>query len=235
VRNYLIAYYHTTAKKAGKKTGFTLTEIMVAAAIAALVMSAALGAFRQVSRSRQMARCYSELAAHGRYGLNLIRDDLANIFRSQSRGKMRLDGIPLGTDADADDTLVMYVLAQPQSADETESWLSDIYEVEYTLGESADTPVLIRRWAPVEDFEIGNAAGISIDAAGYVRTLKFEYFDGIEWIRRWNQAGALPQRVRVSMELVKKILDKEYSLLISQEISLEPLPRKISDDSGSFR
>lgn len=223
------------AKKTGKKTGFTLLEIMLATAIAVLVMSAALGAFRQVSRSREMARCYSELAAHGRYGLNLIRDDLANIFRSQLSDKMRLNGIPLGTESDADDTLVMYVLVQPQSADETESWLNDIYEVEYTLGASADTPVLIRRWAPVEDFEIGNAAGISIAAARYVRTLKFEYFDGLEWIRRWNHPGALPQRVRVSIELAKKMLNKECSLLISQEISLEPLPRKMSGDSGLFR
>ncbi|MCP4709339.1 MAG: prepilin-type N-terminal cleavage/methylation domain-containing protein [Planctomycetes bacterium] len=227
----MITPFHTTAKK----TGFTLVETMLAAAIAALVMTAALGAFRQVSRSRHMARCYSELAAHGRYGLNLIRDDLANIFRSQFSGKMHLVGIPLGTDADADDSLIMYVLAQPQSADDNESWLNDIFEVEYTLAESADTPALIRRWAPVEDFEIGNADGISIDAARYVRTLKFEYFDGLEWIRRWNQTGALPQKVRVSMELVKNTLNKDVSLVISQEISLEPLPRIISDDSGSSR
>lgn len=224
-------------KKTDRKTGFTLAEIMLAAIIAVLVMAAALGAFRQVSRTREMARCYSELAAHGRYGLNLMRDDLANIFRSQMNGVMRLDGIPLGDDTDtlASDTLIMYVLAQPHLTDETESWLNDIFEVEYSLGETAGSPVLIRRWAPVEDFEVGNAAGISLDVAGYVRSLKFEYFDGRDWIRRWNRSGDLPQRVRVSMELAKKALNKEYSLLISQEISLEPLPRKISDAGGLSR
>ncbi|MCP4710242.1 MAG: hypothetical protein GY869_16585, partial [Planctomycetes bacterium] len=47
-----------------------MAEVMLAAVIAVLVMGAALGAFRQVNRSRQLARTYSELAAHGRYGLN---------------------------------------------------------------------------------------------------------------------------------------------------------------------
>ena len=235
MRKYLIATFNTTAKKAGKKTGFTLAEIMLAAIIAVLVMAAALGAFRQVSRSRERARCYSELAAHGRCGLNLIRDDLANIFRCPLSGKMRLEGIPRGSEANAADTLVMYAVAQTRSADETASWFNDVFEVEYTLGDSADGPVLLRRWAPVEDFQTGNAAGISIDAARYVRTLKFEYFDGRQWDRRWNQPGALPRTVRVRMELAGNALDKEVSLMISQEISLEPLPRKISDDSGSFR
>lgn len=209
-------------RKSYKEFGFTLAEVLLAVVIATLVLGAALGTFGRVAQSRETLRYYSELAAHGRYGLNQIRDDLANIYRSREPEQMRLLGIAGGSEAGAGDRLILHVVSDGATGgDEAES-PGDIFEVEYGLiyDEENQCGCLTRRWAALEDPREGREGGKLVNVARYVRHLQFDYFDGETWQREWREPGRFPQKVEVMLELGDDDQGKERGLLISQVISL---------------
>ncbi|KPK76220.1 MAG: hypothetical protein AMJ79_07580 [Phycisphaerae bacterium SM23_30] len=195
-------------------------EVLLAVVIATLVLGAALGTFRRVVQSRETLRYYSELAAHGRYGLNWIRDDLANIYRSREPVQMRLLGIAGGSEAG--DRLILYVVCDGATGGDEGESPSDIFEVEYGLiyDEENQCRCLTRRWAALEEPREGREGGKLVKVARYVRDLQFDYFDGETWQREWREPGRFPQKVEVTLELGDDVQGKERGLLISQVISL---------------
>ncbi|MBN1764510.1 MAG: prepilin-type N-terminal cleavage/methylation domain-containing protein [Sedimentisphaerales bacterium] len=204
--------------------GFTLVEILLAAILGALVVVVALAMFNRVSQSRSMMTYYSEVGAHGRYGLNRIRTDIANFYRNVEPDKMKLEGIKAVRDGFAADRLIMYVVSDEQErAGEPES---DIYEVEYRLcrDRSNNKLFLGRRCGAVKEERSGNAGGVLVPIADYISALTFEYSEnGRDWFNQWQNPNKLPRLVRVSMTLSDPA-GRRPDLVISQEMSLEPLP-----------
>lgn len=218
------------SRKAYKPFGFTLVEVIAAVLIATLVIAAALGTFRRTVRNRQKLLYYSELAAHGRYGLNQIRHDLANFYRCREVEQMRLLGIAGGKGTERGDRLIINVVSD-READATEG-TGDIFEVEYSLipGEETEGDFLGRRWAPLDDPQSGNKGGRLVNLAQHVLRLEFEYFDGQFWQAQWDRPNQFPQKVQVKLELGDITGNKGRPLLISQVIVLAPLPIDISDE-----
>jgi type II secretion system protein J len=209
-----------------KNSGFTLVELLIATVIGALVVVVAIATFRSVSRSRETARYYSDVMAQGRYALDQIRDDLANFYRSSDPEQMRLTGIKGGTIEQPADRLIMCVVSdRPLKSRIGES---GIYEVEYGLSLSelnGENPqgILARRCAALTYPEQINQQGMLTQIAGAVTSLKFEYFDGTSWYRQWQSPPEPPRLIRVSIILADEHAERK-SILLSQEISLEPLP-----------
>ena len=71
---------------------FTLVEVLLATLISAMVAVIAFATFRHVTQNRQTLEYYGDIMAHGRYALNLIRNDLANIRRSEEPTYMLIEG-----------------------------------------------------------------------------------------------------------------------------------------------
>jgi len=218
-----------------KYNGFTLLELLLATVVGALVIVAAMVSLRQVSRSRAEAQYYSDISAHGRYALNRIRDDLANFYRSLNPEEMRLIGAEGGTEAEATDRLRVQVVQEGWREGKPSDGLSDIYEVEYGLCENLATggTFLARRCGAIEETAIGNEGGTLTRVADFITSIRFEYFDGADWQRNWEQRQGVPTMVRVSLVLADPKRPLYRPIRISQIISLEPIPtRSIEIEDG---
>ena len=216
--------------------GFTLLELLLATVVGALVIVAALVSLRQVSRSRAEAQYYSDISAHGRYALNRIRDDLANFYRSLNSEEMRFLGAEGGTESEATDRLRVQVVQEVWREGKPSEGLSDIYEVEYGLCEdlAAGGTFLARRCGAIEEAAIGNEGGTLTRVADFITSIRFEYFDGTDWQRNWEQRQGIPALVRVSLVLADHKRPLYRPVHISQMISLEPIPtRSIEIEDGN--
>ena len=199
-------------------SGFTLVEILLATIIGAMIAVAAFAVFRSVTDNRGTLEYYAEIMANGRYALNLVRDDLANFYRDEDPEMMRLRGVKRDVEGKSADRLIIYMVSEQKVHKAVQE--GDVYEVEYGISEDTEKGIsfLARRCGAVEDKIIGNSGGIMTRVARYIDELKFEYFDGRDWQRQWQQTD-LPQRVRITL----KLLDAESnrpSIDMSQEVSL---------------
>ncbi len=209
-----------------KNLGFTLLELLLATSIGALVIVVALVSLRQVSRSRAEAQYYSDISAHGRYALNRIRDDLANFYRSLNLENMRLIGVEGGTEEQATDRLLMQVVQEGWFHGKPSEGQSDIYEVQYGLCEDAAEggTFLGRRCGPIEETDLGNERGTLTRVANFITSIRFDYFDGNDWQRKWEERQGIPKMVRVSLVLADSKRPLYQPIHISQTIALEPIP-----------
>lgn len=216
--------------KIRQRAGFTLVEILLATIIGAMIAVAAFAVFRSVTGNRDTLEYHAKIMANGRYALNLVRDDLANFYRAEDPEMTRLRGIKRDVEGKSADRLIIYVVSEQKVRKAAQE--GDVYEVEYGISEDTKNGIsfLARRCGAVEDKSIGNSGGIMTRMARYIDELKFEYFDGQDWQRQWQQTD-LPQRVRVTL----KLLDAESnhsSIEMSQEVSL-PMWLQSSDVTGT--
>jgi len=202
--------------------GFTLVEVLLASIIGSLVVLVALGTFRSLSRDQQMLEHYSQVMAQGRYALNQIRNDLANFYRCLDEQKMRLEGKKSVANGRDTDRLVIYTISdRTLKANKTQP---EVFEVEYGMFSRGDVEsfFLARRCGPVEDESLGNDGGVMVLVSDKISDLKFEYYDGLQWQRQWQQPNQLPWMVRVSIKLFDQ--DGQGSeITLSQQIALKPM------------
>ena len=198
-------------------------EVLLATLLGTIIVVIALAVFGNVSRTRQISHYHSEMQAQGRYGMNRIREDVANFYRSRDEREMRLVGIKGSQDDVQRDRLLMTVVSdRPVHADRRES---GIYEVEYgvVLDQETQGTFLGRRRAMVENGRAGNPGGMLTRLCENIGELTFAYYDGQEWVDQWHRSPALPKMVRVSMVLIdpQKL---NPAITFSQVMALEPLP-----------
>jgi type II secretion system protein J len=218
-----------------KHNGFTLLELLLATVVGTLVIVVALLSLRQVSHCRAEAQYYSDISAHGRYALNRIRDDLANFYRNLNPEKMRLIGAEGGTETEATDRLRVQIVQEGWIHGKPSEGLSDIYEVEYGLCEdlASGGMFLARRCGAIEEAALGNEGGTLTRVSDYITSIRFEYFDGTDWQRKWEQKQGISKMVRVSLVLADSKRPLYRPIYISQIISLEPIPtRSIEIEDG---
>jgi len=217
------------AKSGTNRSAFTLVELLLATLIGTLVILVALAAFRSVIVSRQAVQNHTEVIANGRIAMRQIREDLSNFYRSPVPGVMRLVGEQHFMASQSADTLRFYAVSDRMLPERDEQ--GDVYEVEYGIytDEKTQTRYLGRRCAMVKDPLHGNAKGILSALALDIQELKFEYYDSREWKPQWEEAGRVPQWVRVSMTF-RHPQQTDRQARFSQVISLEPLPVLFSQE-----
>ncbi len=208
--------------------GFTLVEVLLATIIGTLVAMVALGIFHAVSRNWHKQQRQTELLVHGRYAMKLMRDDLANFYRSQMPERMKLQSSTGKIQAAQTDRLVFFTVSRIKS--QKDSAEGDLYEVEYFLEKQMDEPIkLIRRYAPVDDDAIGNRDGSRIEISKHIHTMRFEFFDGKQWSAVHQQSSKPPRLIRITLGLTDPE-DRDISVEISQIVSIMRLP----NDAGTF-
>jgi len=206
-----------------KPRAFTLIEVLLATAIGAMIIIAALAAFRSVNQMRQQLRYYSEAMSHGRYALNRIRDDLANFYRDGNAGQMRLVGVKADQENAPTDRLIIYATNDEKIF--SGEGMNDLYEVEYSLSRDGEKGgyFFSRRYGPVTDTAIGNKAGKLLRLSKSINSLEFEFYDGQAWQRGWDSSN-VASMVRVSIKLFDPA-NTQPPISMSQVISLRPLPK----------
>lgn len=213
-----------------RRFGFTLVEFLLATLLGVLVVVVTLAVFRNVTRNRQMIQDTSELLGQGRYGLNTIRRDLANIHHSIDAGHMRLVGVQRQSVEGRRDRILIRV-ESGDHARRAETG-TGVYEVEYGLvkREGTEEIFLARRSRRIEGEVDHERGGIISYIAGGVSELSFAYYDGEQWQGRWEQPH-LPVLVRV--ELVLSDPEKRVGEIpISQIVSVSHLAVRSFEDKA---
>jgi general secretion pathway protein J len=182
---------------AGKKTGFTLVEVMAAVTIGAFIMMVAVGTLKAITSSAELVETNISAAAEVRFAMNLIKRDLVNLYRDENKENTKLIGTTEESSAGNVSYVVFYTVNRMKArADQPEG---DVYEVEYSLLQDGEQSLLMRRlWPnPNDEYEPG---GILAVIAEDIEVFEVRYFDGEEWANEWpEEMEVLPQLIEVSI------------------------------------
>ena len=180
--------------------GFTLLEVLISAIIATFISLVAIGALRTVVDARERVESNITAADELRFAANIIRNDLANIYRDEQKDAMKF----IGTISDSQDmppvSLTMDVVstakARPGHIE------GDIYEVQYFVVTEDEKSILMRRYCPVVGIEEDEltTGGILIPIAENISSFSILYFNGEEWVPEWSdEEEYLPGMVEVTL------------------------------------
>ncbi len=217
------------------KKGFTLLEVMVASVIGAFIALVSVGALRAVTAGREMVNTNIAAADELRYAVELIRSDLANVYRDGSANAMKFVGAFADTDENMMTSLTMRIVSIANARrSEPEG---DVHEVQYYLAEDEGKSVLMRRLYPVvgteaeEELPGGVLTAIAENIAGF----ELRYFDGEEWVPEWPaEQNRLPQMVEIVLATVEEKQGRQDSLVARKILAAFPrLPRQTQDTATS--
>ena len=214
---------HMPNNKHNHPTAFTLVEVLLATVVGALVLAVAVAAYTGLTRSRDRIERASETLTAGRYAMQQIRNDLANLYRSADPARTRFVGIPGGSADDPADRIIVYVVRDRPVNDQNVN--REIFEVEYGLVINDDgNTSLAQGCTAVSEGMLGNERGALRRLAENVPSLQFQFFDGQDWQRAWDSTHTLPPVVRVTMSLAGADPDAA-EIELSQVIAMQMLPQ----------
>ena len=187
-----------------KNRGFTLVEVMLAAAILALIMAIVYGAFAGSLKTMEISREGGEVYRKARLILNRMAQEISCAYLPNeeiSGMQYAFVGEDRAEDDVPQDTMHFSSTALPLRGPS-----KGLKEVGYyiTRDPATDGPVLMMREDTTPD-DRPDEGGTSYLVAEGIWGLDFTYYDdrGREW-KRWNStstifAGKLPQRVKISI------------------------------------
>ncbi|MBN1587320.1 MAG: prepilin-type N-terminal cleavage/methylation domain-containing protein [Candidatus Omnitrophica bacterium] len=176
----------TDCRPAGKRPwvrGLSLVEVMVAAALVAIIFTGALMLFRSATSSWSKGEDQVERAQHIRLIGERIGTQISSAYWK------REGGIHLKGSADA----LFFVSSSGDLV-----FGGDLVEVGYWLEPNGDLLTYVES-NPDFDFETGNPESL-LKAIG---SLSFSYYDGEAWLEEWDTEikHAMPRAVRVRVSL----------------------------------
>jgi type II secretion system protein J len=217
----------------GKK-GFTLLEVLVASVIGAFIALVAVSTLRAVAAGR--VRLDENIAASDelRFAAEMIRQDLANIYRDSSFEKMRLIGRTSEATVPASASLTARVTsntkARPMQIE------GHLYDVQYSIIEQDGKKVFVRRKCPVvgdeEDENI--TGGMLTTIAEDIIAFNVRYFDTAQWLEQWPvEAGELPALMEISLAAVIGDVESESPKTITSSFIVNFARLQQTDDDES--
>jgi general secretion pathway protein J len=192
--------------------GFTLVEVMIAAAITAIIGVLVAGSFRRAAASRDLAEAQEERFGGARVALSRMAHEVSEAFLSEHYDRKRYRERPTvfaGKDLGERDSLLFATMAHARLVRDAKQ--SDQSVVEYSVDVHPDRPgelALFRREKPRidDDPERGGTRALVLE---HVKAFDVEYWDWKrqDWAREWSstsvdRAGLLPTRVRFRVTLV---------------------------------
>ena len=130
----------------GKK-GFTLLEVLVASVIGAFIALVAVSTLRAVAAGRVRLDENIEASDELRFATDMIRQDIANVYRDSSFENMRLIGMSSEATVPVSTNLTVRVVsntkARPMQIE------GHLYDVQYSLIEKDDRKITCRRYVVV--------------------------------------------------------------------------------------
>ncbi|MHB1397111.1 MAG: type II secretion system protein GspJ [Trichloromonadaceae bacterium] len=175
--------------------GFTLVEIMVAVAVAAVLLSTIYGVFEAVAGAKQRLDQEGENYHVARVIFDRLSRELRGVYAPTTNPRSRFEG---GTNEQGETYLRFTTTAStPLSG-------AGIGEVSYLLQQDQDNPAGRK---VLERSEQGlTSAAQSVQGyriAGGIDTLTLRFFDQGAWSEQWPAANPvkLPQAVEISLQM----------------------------------
>ncbi len=223
-------------KSRADKKGFTLLEVMVASVIGAFIALVSVGALRAVTAGQAMVNTNIAAADELRYAVELIRSDLANVYRDGSANAMKFVGAFAESDENMITSLTMRIVSLANARrNEPEG---DIHEVHYYLMEGEDKSFLMRRIYPLVGTETEEElpGGVLTAIAENIVGFELMYFDGEEWVPEWPaELNRLPEMVEIVLATVEEKQGRQGNLVARRILASFPrLPQQAqsADTSG---
>ncbi len=201
----------TKADQRRGRRGFTLLEMIVAGAMAALILAAVTFALSQLGRSRNVSVARLESSMRARAALDSVRRDVASVLRDGDLFNTRIlirsgtASTPAGA-FDRDDLLL--VTTRLAATRENAFGGEGIeYETQYRIEEDAGGASLWQRRDFVPDRWL-DGGGVATPLVDGVVGLQFEAYDGLAWYDEWDSdVDGLPWAVRATITAVPDASD----------------------------
>lgn len=185
------------------RRAFTVIELIVAIAVAAIVTAAVTSSISQLGRAREVARLRMNACRRATDALENIRRDVQSVLRSDDlfNTRFRLAAESVRTAAgemDRDQMLLFNERLRPTRALEY-SGEGQEYEAQYRIETDGDGTVLWRRRDAVPD-QYEDAGGVAEPVGEGVVGLRLEAYDGKSWRQDWDSdTDGLPWAVRATV------------------------------------
>jgi general secretion pathway protein J len=189
--------------------GFTLIEVIIAAAVLAAMGAATFGMFKQQYTQKENTEAIDDRYAQIRSALDRMAAEISEAFLSEHFDKRRYRERPTlfrGRDRGHEDELVFTALANERF--ETDSKVSDQAVISYFVDRDPNnqgSSALFRRVNPIID-EDADRRGRKSPLCEKIKQFDIEYWDTLkaEWVDEWDASrtehqGVLPERVRLTI------------------------------------
>lgn len=197
-----------------KNGAFTLIELMISVSIGAIILGAGYVCMSAGVESRRLVNARSEAVQSARVAIDLIAADLRSaVPLSRDIEFLGLRRTVSGADADNLDFATRNYTPRKQRE-------PDYCETSYFLtpAQTGETFTLYRRRDPTPDPE-PLEGGSREEIIRNVASLRFEYYDGIDWYDEWGDptgkkqmsaltppnAYGMPEAVRITLEVAAPI------------------------------
>jgi general secretion pathway protein J len=202
--------------------GFTLIEVLIAAAILAAMGAATFGMFKQQYTQKETTEAIDDRYSQVRAALDRMATEVSEAFLSEHFDKRRYRERPTlfrGRDRGHQDELVFTALANERF--EADAKVGDQAVVSYFVDRDPDqqgVDTLYRRVNPIID-EDADRRGRKSPLCENVKGFDIEYWDTLktEWVEEWDASrtehqGVLPERIRLTLTVVdEEGKDRKFS------------------------
>ena len=183
--------------------GFTVIELIMALAIAAIVTTAVSTSLSQLGRAREVSRLRMTATRRATDALESIRRDVQGALRSDDLFNARFRLAPESVkstagELDRDQMLLFSESLRPIRPIEYAGEGQE-FETQYRIEVDGDGPALWRRRDAVPD-RYEDAGGIAEPVGDGVVGVRFEAYDGKAWRQDWDSdADGMPWAVRATV------------------------------------
>lgn len=183
------------------RRGFTLLELILATAIAAMMALTLYSAMSSGFRARTSSLAQMRNIQSATIALDLVERDLQSILPASGTLSGPMLGYAMGTPGREADSIDFHCIGRDRNSD---SPLSEGFRrVQIVLRTDTPTPTLVRRvrtnlLAPVQPDAVEET--LATDIVGF----SVRYFDGLGWYSEWDsllQANALPVAIEVTVRV----------------------------------
>ena len=191
--------------------GFTLLEMIIAGAMAALILGAVTLSLSQLGRAREVGVARLESSLRARAALDAIRRDVASVVRDADLFNCRVlvSSGTVSTPAGAfdRDELLLFSTRLAPVRENAYGGEGIEYETHYRVEEDRGGAVLWQRRDFMPD-EWPDAGGVAVPLVEGVVALRVEAYDGIAWYDDWDSdLDGLPWALRVTVTALPERTD----------------------------
>ena len=183
-------------------TGYTVVEILVALSLTGLVLGVLYGSYSTVVGSTRNYRRVSDTYQSARVVLTNLGRELTGAYQpAMIEERLMFQGKEEWFQGRRLDRLSFVTTTSARGAEEETGY--DAFELSYFAGYGNQEGLLLARRAPFFNPEEPFEAGEERIIAENLRSLAFEFYDGLEWKEEWNpeEEKRLPLAVRITIGL----------------------------------
>lgn len=215
----------TVPRNLGRSEGFTLIEVLVAAAIASIILTMAYASYRSVVLSIRRSTGHAEFYENVNLAIAKMDLDISNTYFNRANKKVCFISSTDRGNGRLDLVTINHNDFRIEGSLRGQTRMSDVREVGYFLKEDPGTQglfTLMRREDTHYDDE-PEQGGVEDILLPNVVSLTFEFHRGNDWSENWDsrQINTIPRAVRTTL-VVKNYQNKEetfqfISLINSKE------------------